>query len=118
MRDQGLYPDGTLVFGLYHARRLGLGEDFAFDVASSLAVDEVAMTARLDEQWTYTDVQRVLVGWLMRQAGLTGAPARGGPEVEAAIQRFDALDPHVRRAWLEENYAALRTGELTLEDLP
>jgi hypothetical protein len=34
------------------------------------------------------------------------------------IERFAALEPQVRDAWLHDNYAALTRGELTLEDLP
>jgi hypothetical protein len=38
--------------------------------------------------------------------------------LEAAMARFSALDPATRRAWLEANFADLRAGQLTLEDLP
>jgi hypothetical protein len=36
----------------------------------------------------------------------------------AAADRFAALDPAAQRAWLEAHFAALRAGELTLDDLP
>lgn len=39
-------------------------------------------------------------------------------EVDAAVDRFVALSPEQQRAWLEANWAALRAGELTLEDMP
>lgn len=34
------------------------------------------------------------------------------------LERFAALGPAVRQAWLEENYKELRAGRLTPEDLP
>lgn len=39
-------------------------------------------------------------------------------EIPAAAERFAALEPAEQRAWLEANWDALRTGELTLDDLP
>lgn len=40
------------------------------------------------------------------------------PQMDAALQRFAALPEAEQRAWLEANWAALRAGELTLDDLP
>ena len=37
---------------------------------------------------------------------------------KAAIERFDALESLERGQWLQENYAGLRTGEVTLGELP
>jgi hypothetical protein len=39
-------------------------------------------------------------------------------EILLAADRFGALTPEEQRAWLEANFAALRAGELSLEDLP
>lgn len=39
-------------------------------------------------------------------------------EVAAAIDRFASLPDDERRAWLEANWDALRSNQLTLEDLP
>jgi len=39
-------------------------------------------------------------------------------EFDAAVARFAALDPNVRRAWLEANWTDLRAGRLHMEDLP
>lgn len=39
-------------------------------------------------------------------------------EIEAAAARFSALSVEQQSAWLEDNWDALRSGELTLEDLP
>ena len=39
-------------------------------------------------------------------------------EVLLAADRFGALSPEEQRAWLEANFAALRAGELTLEEMP
>lgn len=39
-------------------------------------------------------------------------------EMRAAAERFAALSPEEQRAWLDANWDALRSGELTLDDLP
>lgn len=39
-------------------------------------------------------------------------------DVNAAAERFAALSADEQRSWLEANWDALRSGELTLEDLP
>jgi hypothetical protein len=39
-------------------------------------------------------------------------------EIEAATDRFAALSVEEQRAWFAVNFAALRAGELTLDDLP
>lgn len=119
IRDQGFSPDGTLAFELHNAQRLGLGEYLADNLARALAVDQAAMSARADGGlWTYTDAQQVLLDWLMMEAGFSPILRADNPEERATLERFAALDPGVRRAWLVDNYAALRVGELTLEELP
>lgn len=73
-------------------------------------------------------VQGVVAEWLWRQAGYR-LPGMGTtePEVQASpglgepsgdVKRFIELDPAKRREWLTENFAELRAGKLTLEDLP
>ncbi len=73
-------------------------------------------------------VQGVVAEWLWRQAGYR-LPGMGTtePEVQASpglgapsgdVKRFMELDPAKRREWLTENFAELRAGKLTLEDLP
>lgn len=76
--------------------------------------------------------QSVVADWLMYQAGValreeTGSgnflvwgwthPVEGSDE-QRVLERFIALPPDERRAWLEENWVDLRAGKLTLEDLP
>lgn len=39
-------------------------------------------------------------------------------EIEAHAERFAALPAEEQRAWLEANWDALRSGELTLEEMP
>ena len=73
--------------------------------------------------------------WLLRQAGWAvttefeigacfpeGGIAKFGLRIEdgviPAADRFGALSPEEQRAWLEANFAALRAGDLSLEDLP
>jgi hypothetical protein len=64
--------------------------------------------------------QRALAVYLLRQAGDTVNP-KAIPDdagVTAAAQRFAALTPTGRHAWLVEHVAALRAGDLTLAELP
>lgn len=63
---------------------------------------------------------RSIVGiWLVRQAGGTVMEMSGGcPNSGELAERFKNLSPSARRAWLENNLAGLRAGEVTLEDLP
>lgn len=39
-------------------------------------------------------------------------------QMDAALERFAALPAAEQRAWLEANWAALRAGDLSLDDLP
>lgn len=67
-------------------------------------------------------------GWLLRQTGRydsldseSFADAVNDslwPQTKTAIERFEALEPAERREWLEKNYAELRAGKVTLDDLP
>ena len=53
------------------------------------------------------------------QEGCRAMPdATSMAEVRLAADRFGALTPEAQRAWLEANFAALRAGDLSLEDLP
>lgn len=77
-----------------------------------------------------SDAEHVIAGWLMQQAGsgpVFFLPWGTAPqevimqrqqELHAAVDRFAALSSEDQRAWLEDNWDALRAGELTLEDLP
>ena len=72
--------------------------------------------------------QAVLAGLLKAAAVATSAPsARGAPQpvlsplpaaVQSAAQRFAALPPSARHAWLVRHIAALRAGRITLAQLP
>lgn len=84
------------------------------------------------------NLPRVVVGsWLLMEAGFGNGTEQQfgffvygvGPDqatgarelrakVDAAIARFAALDPAIRHQWLVTNFAALRAGALTLDDLP
>jgi hypothetical protein len=91
--------------------------------------------------------QSAIASWLMDQSGLEWSTAMGvlfppvnegtpikeavdsgmmAPDeaddllaqIELAADRFGALTPEAQHAWLEANFAALRAGDLTLDDLP
>ncbi len=63
---------------------------------------------------------QIIVGrWLTERAGGRIVEMSGGcPNSEELVERFAALDAAKREAWLRENFAALRAGGITLEDLP
>ena len=119
--EWGLTPDGVLRFEPHESYAfLGGGPD---SLASQISGVLTYGAACCDE------AQEVIRGWLLEQAGVpiaiceedrdeggvcTGVPRRYVPHIE----RFAALPPEVRHAWLYDNYAALTRGELTLEDLP
>ncbi|HYH11696.1 MAG TPA: hypothetical protein VD789_05000 [Thermomicrobiales bacterium] len=101
---------------------------------------------RGDRPPSQTPAEAAIGMWLIRQAGGVGfsphqivgyePPFAGGTaseaeiaawqnelaainqEISAAAERFAALSPGDQRAWLETNWDALRSGELTLEDMP
>ena len=90
------------------------------------------------------DAQAALAIWLLDRAGFDGrledvtltadrslvppgsnpagaeadAAARQRSAIDAAVARFAALDAAAQRAWLGANWADLRAGSLTLDDLP
>ena len=118
--QSGFGPGGTLRFELYESIAfLGGGPaSLASQISGVLAYGSVCCD----------EAQEVIRGWLLEQAGIpsdicqqggaggvcTGVSQRYVPDIE----RFAALEPEVRDAWLRDNYAALTRGELTLEDLP
>ncbi len=66
------------------------------------------------------EAQGIVADWLSMRAGgdwkpFSSAQCASSREI---IDRFAALDPAVREAWLRENLAELRAGRLTPEDLP
>jgi hypothetical protein len=67
-----------------------------------------------------TDAQRAVARYLLHQAGGVVDPVLlpAGPLVTAAADRLAALPDGTRRAWLTAHIAGVRTGTLTLGDLP
>jgi hypothetical protein len=105
-------PEGTVPLFL------DTGFDKMTYLASGIAFDLVRYWPHEGED---NAAQDAIAMWLVEQAGFEdeALPFLGVPvEIEAAVDRFAALDPAAQRAWLEANFAALRAGELTLEDLP
>jgi hypothetical protein len=115
----GLSSAGVLHFQLLETETfVGGGDTLASRVAGALVFGHACCG----------EAQEVIRGWLLRQAGISaevceatdgGGVCAGIPRrFVAEIERFAALEPEVRDAWLHDNYAALTRGELTLEDLP
>jgi uncharacterized membrane protein HdeD (DUF308 family) len=67
-----------------------------------------------------TPAQRTVATYLLDQAGDTPAPQLllADPAITAAAQRLAALDPVARHAFLSTRLPAIRSGGLTLQDLP
>jgi hypothetical protein len=64
-------------------------------------------------QWAQEDLQGLVDG----SASATGPGSPGGP-VYVAARRFAALPAAARHAWLAAHLAALRSGQLTVGELP
>jgi hypothetical protein len=66
------------------------------------------------------EARAVVANWLLKQLDRRepGFSLEQCPDAHKLVERFADLDPAKRRAWLEENLAGLRAGEVTLKDLP
>ncbi len=65
------------------------------------------------------EAQAVVGRWLTERAGGRAFENLGGcPNADELVDRFAALDPAEREAWLRENFAGLRAGKVTLKGLP
>lgn len=66
------------------------------------------------------EAQEVVSGWLLKQTGSYNPEfsLHQCSNTDELVKRFVGLEPSKRRAWLEENFADLRAGKLTLKDLP
>lgn len=66
------------------------------------------------------EAQTVVSDWLLKEAG--GKPPKFSyyqcSNTEKLTRDFATLDPSKRRAWLQESFAGLRVGRVTLKDLP
>lgn len=84
----------------------------------------VALVARGD--WTFDRPSPMGPGWTCEATnfsptgGIETSPDAAviQADVEVAAKRFATLSIEEQRAWFVENFAALRAGELTLDDLP
>lgn len=131
------FPQGVMPFALVDRR--DTQETIARQVAEGLAKDWSATWQRNGDKPVYPlddpseQAQAVVGDWLYAQAGYPfQVQLEDGvshqmyqfsndsthPQAQAAYQRFTALNPAVRRAWLQTHLADLRAGKLTLEDLP
>ena len=91
----------------------------------SLTVDELTSALRTD---TAHDILNSVIGGDRREttnaqqavaeAILKTSTLEPGTPTAAAAQRFAALSPAARHAWLTSHVAALRAGQLTLAELP
>ncbi|MDP9477915.1 MAG: hypothetical protein M3R38_19900 [Actinomycetota bacterium] len=66
------------------------------------------------------EARAVVANWLFKQLDRheSGFSLAQCPNAHRLVHRFANLDPVKRRAWLKENLAGLRAGEVTLKDLP
>lgn len=115
-------PDGATAFHVFD------GGAPQFQIAMGLQDDLFPMTE--PGLNSLNEGQMVVGGWLMQEAGarpVFALPWGTAPpetiiaqeqELQAAVDRFDALPSEEQHAWLEVNWDALRAGELTLENLP
>jgi hypothetical protein len=120
----GFSSDGTLRFELHEVVSNNEYNSSGYD---SL-VRQIAMSLVYDERTSaggISEAQKVIRAWLIQQAGIpvcqqigSGTACADVGNLAPQIERFAALEPQVRDAWLHDNYAALTRGELTLEDLP
>lgn len=140
-----LRPDGKLLFdirGAFNRSNLKGGVSFRDYMESDIAFALVAdPSGYIEEDFdTYDgdrcskpggpsgEAQRVVAGWLVFRTGgydstnsMAFSETMSGrlcPRSGASIRRLDALGRAERQAWLKDNYANLRAGKLTLEDLP
>ena len=138
-----LRADGTLVYSLYGAfYRSNVNGGYTFrdymegEIVLALAAGQSGYVEGNPYKSGFCrtagdapgEAQRMMAGWLIYRAGdydsagsMAFTEAVNGqlcPKSAAVIERFDALAPAERRAWLEANFADLRSGKLTLEDMP
>lgn len=129
----GMQPDGTFAIAAYN---LTNGDAYqAVAVARELVQDSRALAAK-ELTGELTAAQGVVGVWLIQESGRDPTEAAGQllspgrdvrtaeewdewqAEASSAVDRFSALSLEQRRTWLEENFIALRAGEVPLEDLP
>jgi hypothetical protein len=76
-----------------------------------------------EESGNLGPAQQAVVSALLTAAGVPAqSPALNGPppapQVTAAANRFDALSPAARHAWLAAHLPALQAGHITLAQIP
>jgi hypothetical protein len=119
-----LRPDGALVFTLPEFGDVSV-RYWGYGVAAALTRNDVPeVLSRSNEACRGADdpsaAQDMIAAWLVRNAdGSVDGKYFGLCHRERdALTRFAALPPDERRAWLAENYAGLRAGEVVPRDLP
>lgn len=121
--EQSLYfgdavSDNALPFSLYDES--GPDDQLAFEVAANLVRD--APTSQQKDGIRLDATQMVVGSWLLQRAGIeptrltiyAGSSKTIGPK----LNTFAGKPREQQRQWLRENYAGLRAGKVTLEDLP
>ncbi len=115
--DVELKPDGTLQFSLYDAATVE--DQMTTEVAAALVQESSSSYEGGKARLVPGDAQSVVAGWLLKRTGRDPLGLTGGdPEATTALERFANLTPEHQSAWLNDNYAELRSGDITLEDLP
>jgi len=126
----GFDPDEAVFFG--YAGKLAMDEVADGIVDSNLydhpghedlqpTQEDLRRCGKFPRKYLHPDVeaQTVVGGWLRMRAGGSRSVYTGEcPNADKLVDRFAALGPTERRAWLEKNFAGLRAGKVTLKDLP
>jgi hypothetical protein len=116
-------PDSVLPFDLYGTYSEPRTEYFAANIALGLARPG-GPGRLLSPRDPSAGAWDALAIWLLQRLGETVDPMMFSRDADsyrvslAAAERFGRLSPERQRAWLERNYAALRAGKVTLEDMP
>lgn len=115
-----LRRDGLYVFSTPPGRTV------VFDPEDSPAQIAFALAFLDSVKGPPTDAQEAIMMWLLRRAGFSPDlssvnrlfPGLSYPAAPAAARRFGALPASQQSAWLRTHFSALRSGMLTLSDLP
>jgi hypothetical protein len=120
VQEAQLRRDGLYVFSTPPARMV------VFDPDDSPAQIAFALAFSGSVKGPPSDAQEAVMMWLLRRAGFSTDLSTVNslffglsyPAAPAAARRFGALSARAQTAWLRTHFSALRSGTVTLSDLP